>query len=409
MKTQILTAIAAAAVLAGGFVLPQESQAACNGGVCPLSFGSMRLMPGNGRQFPRTPSSLPGPTVPGNIAGTTSSPPPNLISSMNWNRGLPRATASAQVTVSSGAHPRSIMMTGGQIQRVAGTEVDREQAFLANPMLFEVRDRKGMSFPSAPATFAAGGRLGPATVTWCAGAPLPSVSYQACVGPNTVSTTPTSFNQTPTLFPGLLRYTATSNQFGGSAGGNFVNNEGAALINISGLPGAALPGTVPALRAVGGLTNPVNAGQGWSNLSTVLGVRTIITAMITTNGLATPFSNATAFPSFGNPGAAIGMTIMQVPGEAVQNAFGPFTTGRVTMLESVFPANNYRMTGADQRNPTNGEGTVSMVAGMLQNRPQSILSSTWRTSVQLWLPEPGLAIGLFAGLGLLGGLSRRRR
>jgi hypothetical protein len=77
----------------------------------------------------------------------------------------------------------------------------------------------GGSFGSA--TFAAGGRSGPAVVSWCAGLPPPTASfYPGCSAPDPVGFTTTTTGGLVTSIPpanGLVRYTATRNQFGGAA------------------------------------------------------------------------------------------------------------------------------------------------------------------------------------------------
>ena len=63
-------------------------------------------------------------------------------------------------------------------------------------------------------------------------------------------------------------------------------------------------------------------------------------------------------------------------------------------------------TGQDARNVA-GEGMVSMVSGSIAARTLSG-PGTQRTMLTLQVPEPSMALGLFAGVAALVGVSRRR-
>jgi hypothetical protein len=86
----------------------------------------------------------------------------------------------------------------------------------------------------------------------------------------------------------------------------------------------------------------------------------------------------------------------------------PWTTGQVQVkwIAGGLPF-TFTHTGNDQRGP-GGNGSLSLVTGSMAARNVSGPGAN-RQFVTLNLPEPSLGLGLFAGLGALAALARRRK
>lgn len=415
-------------ILAGTMLLAASAQAACDGGTCPILRGGQRTQVSRGLPFPIAAIPLgPGCEVAPGVfvpcpAGNT-----GLVSSMKMNHpagqniltnpaaGAVRPLPGAKVTVVSGAHPRAIVVPHGQLTwgcngnpSLAGCAATgaapplNVMIFNINPALFSITTMLANQWPRDNRLFQAGGRTGPSTVTWCPGAPPPTASFNpGCLGANTTA------NGGPTTWPGLLRYTKTSNQFGGPAPAAWPNTatRGARLaLNLAGLTAAQVPcsgaGCIVGLGYPGNGTSPPWGGPfGETFMGTQIpgpSSHALYTASIGAAGTIFSVGAPLVTPN-GNP---------PIPNPATTYP-GPVTTGMVTnQVPGLAPPETFVLTGSDQRDPVNGDGWISMVGGNMANRGTG--ASTNRMWVSMHLPEPGIMLGLASGLVLLSVLNRRR-
>jgi hypothetical protein len=266
-----------------------------------------------------------------------------------------------------------------------------------------------------------GGRSGAATLTYCAGAS----------GPNTV---------TPTFTPGtnwggacktpmdglgingIMRYTATSNQFGGIWQGRIL---GSAQVFFNGF--GEIPGVPPTSQATdqtpilcSGLDCKYQLSEGPPGTrgagGGAFGVSVMNPAFVTPTGVysATIGFNGTIL----NQGQAIRVPQTEfgdgIPftGQAATSVGGPLTTGMLTIsVTSVVGATPeiFKRTGTDARD-ANGNGVIGLVAGNMSARSISDGNGNpgWTT---LEIPEPSAIFAASAGLFALFGchqLVRRR-
>jgi len=105
--------------------------------------------------------------------------------------------------------------------------------FGSNPAVFQVHTNLIYNLPKDKIMFEAGGRTGASTVTFCGqpGSTVTAMGNPACAGGTTGT--------------GLLRYTRTTNQFGGPAQGNVGGSADVALRG-NGAPAGAAPCAGPA-------------------------------------------------------------------------------------------------------------------------------------------------------------------
>ena len=359
------------------------AQAACSGETCPLLDANMRMQIGNGLPLPASAIFLGQPTGPLNAA--------------NPARGLIRAIPGAVVSQGAVA-PRSIML--GVNQLTAPQVPFTIPLFDANPFAFQLKTSIAQGFPTTPAVFAASGRVGPSTATWCIDADPPAVPAgtpvggfnPGCLGPNTTALAG------PTLIPGLLRYTRTANQFGGTA--RALPQPGATAdiaINIAGIPALPCgPCTFGLQVIVPGNPQPIGATWGAKESQAPVGntpgrfIGSITSAGLITNVIG-PTPNS--LPSFTSGNTTWG---------------APWTTGMITASHPTpVPPEIFMITGSDERTPS-GEGTISLVSGSLSTRG-STGPNVNRGWLRLTVPEPSTALGLAASVGLLGLLRRHRQ
>jgi hypothetical protein len=271
----------------------------------------------------------------------------------------------------------------------------------------------------------AGGRTGPATVTWCAGSPAPTASFN----PGCLAANETASGGAP-LANGLIRYTATRNQFGGPTRGKTVGtaqvyfNAGQLTqgqvpcigfdgVNVNPACLVAISQATPATDSVfGGAfgatnTNPadVNPTGVWiANIQTVMtpggstlrgAITALITPITTMNGV-----NPTGVPK-------------PFTGQAASSWGFPLTTGMLTLSVTAnvgLEDEKFVRTGFDGRNST-GSGLVTLVSGTVSNRSLSGSNGN-RGWLTLRIPEPGVLAAGSAALLMLGGchwLVRRRQ
>jgi hypothetical protein len=268
-----------------------------------------------------------------------------------------------------------------------------------------------LSGPFSTQTLEAGGRTGPAIVSWCAGLPAPTASYNpGCTRPDQFpSPTTTTEGATNVTYPrtnGLIRYTATKNQFG--AAGR-MRSVGTAMMffNAGGLGLADLPcntATNPAcLVAISTFNAPT---QGVIGAAFVKKLK--VPAFTTATGVfaASIGASGTVY----TVGAAIKDSMSNPIPFTGQNATSwgfPGTTGRLTISVTSFcdgvcpPPQTFTRTGGDNRTP-GGEGIVVLVGGAVSSRSISGPNGN-RSWATYNVPEPSAALtALAGGLALLG-------
>jgi hypothetical protein len=369
-------------IVASGLILPQPAAASCSGEQCAIGpKSSVRFQFGNGLPFPIAALGL------GFVA------PTGQINASNDARGMvkPLSVYNGRVTAGTGA-PQSLMMAAGQMiwdgpKLIVGL-------FNANPAVFSVGTKIPITFPSVAATFAAGGRSGAATATYCPGAPFPggTLGSPGCLGPNTTA------SGGPTNYPGIFTYTKTAAQFGGAAAGAIRDGATADVaFNVAEL--TALPCTMCVFgQQIVAVNTRFPTGNTWAFTQMRTGISNtpgIFIGSVNTSGVVTNVIGPTP------AGDAF-------PGQDSTSTGGPWTTGKVSVsAPGLVPPEVFTITGSDQRTPS-GEGFISMVAGSIANRSLSNHGGNrgWMT---LEVPEPGLGLGLMTGLGMLTALVRRKR
>jgi hypothetical protein len=390
IQSRFLIAILFLSIPSVSTVIPVTALAACVGTVCPLG-GQLRFQIGDGLPVPiSNEPAQSGPVEWGHEGGVLATPVATIMQ-QSPVLGTP-ATA-----------PRSLMLAPGAFTH-AGPQ-QSHPVYGANPVLFSVRTNLVISNPNPnfpTASFLAGGRSGPAIVSWCAGSPSPTAAANpGCLAPSTTA------GGLPPLTNGLVRYTATRNQFGGAAFSRVVGTA-QVFFNVLGLAKASLPCAGPGCTVGVSIVNPGSTG--------VVGA---------------PFGASVANPLFVTPTgiytASIGANGTVVLGAPVTNGFGanipftgqpatswgfPLTTGRLTISVTQNVGSGpetFIRTGGDHR-AVDGEGVVTMVAGSVSARSISGPNGNrgWAT---IYVPEPVRVECAAAAILTLFGLSQwsRRR
>lgn len=278
--------------------------------------------------------------------------------------------------------------------------------FDANNAVFAVSTNLSVVNPNpanGPAMLSAGGRPGPATVTFCAGGPGPFAT-PGCLGPKTLNTP--AFGEPDTN--GLVRYTATRNQFGGIASGRTT---GTAQVLFNAGKASVLP-CAACLVAVSQATPGTAAVFGQTFGATVMNPPDInptgvFVVPVGQFGTIDPLDLTTMNAQTDGAGNFVPFT-----GQGATSWGFPLTTGRLTI--SVTQNNGdpeiFIRTGADGRTP-NGSGIVSLVSGTVSKRSLSGPNGN-RGWVTLRIPEPGVLAAGSSALLMLAGchwLVRRRQ
>jgi hypothetical protein len=259
--------LGATIIAAAMMLVPVSAQAACDGGDCPITGGTLRTMVGGGFIIPQVPSVQPftGPQGSPDRTTTTSMGATNFIPGCpgcgqmgfgNTARGAIRPITGAQVTINKEggtAAPFSIDVPLGQLTYGSHpTSVPPKAGYYTTPILVQVplnffvppllgvSTRNGQSFPGetrispssltannpaatvlgGPMHLEAGGRGGAPTLTYCAGAivpaaPIPGTWTGGCTGFGTPTTGGTLMSPGVQVAAVEVRYTKTANQFGG--------------------------------------------------------------------------------------------------------------------------------------------------------------------------------------------------
>jgi len=226
--------------------------------------------------------------------------------------------------------------------------------FLANSNVFQVKTAIPIQFPQAgPAlVFSAGKRTGGMTETYCAGSgATPPFS---CASPN-VGFVAVGVN-------GLMRYTATKNQFGGPARGNAGGTADVAIRGGSAAPCAYAAGANPNCLASMALATPQPTGAQGAAFGVI----------VSTMGMAPP--SGKLYITVTGAGAIAAATPTAAMGAGLPNPAtsygGPWTTGMLTVsvTNNVGPNPEiFMLSGSDAR-AVNGAGALSLVAGSVSAR-----------------------------------------
>jgi hypothetical protein len=399
--------------------------AACVGSTCSLG-GQLRVQGGfGGRHHPR-PLSL--------------SPVPD-DGDFRWGQpGLIQATPSATVQQgpagpgTPGTDPRSLMFVKPDLFTYDGP-VAMANAAKSSSLVFAIQTNLGFQFPHpgttgsgatamngpfSTQTFSAGGRTGPSVVSWCAGLFPPTATFNpGCAAPDAfgfaTNTTAGGINVTRPLLNGLVRYTATRNQFGGAVR---MRKTGTSVIfiNVAQLSTGALPCTIGtnSLCILGPLSNPSLVTE--SAVGNAFGPRVSHPAFTAVTFVfeASIGENGTIH-SIGAP-VTDGMgNVLPHTGSAHTSWGVPGTTGRLTISvtqnrEAPTDLETFTRTGGDHRT-AGGEGIVVLVSGALSSR-----SISGPDAVRGWMtfdvPELGAGLSAAVALAALAGCqhwNRRRR
>jgi hypothetical protein len=293
----------------------------------------------------------------------------------------------------------------------------------SNNKVFQVQTSLALKWPKAKVTFKAGGRVGPANVTWCPGLrnlantmdALPTAGYNpACAFP------------LPSLEPRIhainsaLKYSKVLGQFGGTGQG----------LVLGGGPGGR--GAVVALK--GGINAPCLIATGLC----IAAFDTVKAALTQAGGGTFGFKNTTMGTPIVTPGVfqvnalgpnvafpgALGGTITMVGAAIAPNMFtnkatswgGPWTTGTLRILAqntANLGTEMFTLMGGSTMASTPSGAPVrrlSLVTGAVSQRTASKPNSN-RGWLTLYLPEPGAALGTLGALLALATchrLTRRR-
>jgi hypothetical protein len=264
--------------------------------------------------------------------------------------------------------------------------------FQSNPNVFQVHTNLTYMLPKDKVIFSAGRRTGASTVTFCGqpGSTVTAMGNPGCGG--------------GTLGTGLLRYTRTTNQFGGPSQGNVGGTADVALRGGNPAPcaGTAMciaaffdagPAATGALGAAFGFTNntsPAVPNPG-AFIATVTGMGAVVNLVLAVG------------PGLNNKGTSWG---------------GPWTSGMVSAsAPQAVPPELFQLTGNDARASGSGTGMLSLVAGGFSQRSISGPNANrgWlnmtigaQTSHVPLMPAYGVA-ALVALTALSGAYALRRR
>ncbi len=305
-----------------------------------------------------------------------------------WPAPTGRVWATANATVQQTLGPDPVKMTFAPNQLTAPAVQRTLPIFLFNAKVFQASTALSAKWPKAAVTFQKAGRLGPATVTWCPGRPLPTPGLNpGCAGP-----------QAGPLGSGLFRYTKTLNQFGGPGVASIGGNAAIHMV-ISGVApcdwatGPCLAGVVPATppaSPAAGATFGFSTNAGVGAAPNLFNVRAIANGLITATSVV---------------GTGAGLS-------NIATSFGaPWTTGKVTVsiTDQTGPINEvFILSGSDAR--VAGVGTISLVSAAVVTRSITGTSAN-RGWLNLTVPEPSGLLGFSAALALvalLHGVALRR-
>jgi len=343
----------------------------CTGTVCSLG-GQQRAQIGKGLPIPIT-------TLPAQTGLITSHP------------GAVVAIPGATIMQTTGPAPRNLTLAPAQF--VYDEPPFQIGVFQANNAVFAVSTNLSVQNPhptKGSGMLSAGGRPGPAIVSWCAGSPAPTGTFNpGCLGPNT------TFSLGVPATNGFIRYEATRNQFGGTSSGRTLGTA-QVFFNAGGLTSGQLPclGGAGCLVAISQVT-PGSVGVNGQNF----GATVMNPPDVNPTGFRTAVIQANGSLVLGNPvPAAAFPTPADVDGNGFQDFLG------------LGDDEIFIRTGVDGRN-ANGSGIVTLVSGAVSARTLSGPNAN-RGWVTLKIPEPGVLAAGSSALLMLAGchwLARRRQ
>jgi hypothetical protein len=269
--------------------------------------------------------------------------------------------------------------------------------FNANPAIFQVRTNIGVSFPSSPAIFEPGGRLGAQTVRYCPGDGPVTAPYSLwepnCPGPAAGA------------FNGIMIYNGSVSQFGGAAGASFTGTANIAVVL----------GATPAACGAGCVVGFANATPVPSPGPNTWGQTAAIAHAAPNPGQA----NVSATPG-GKINIAIPIAAAGVADSAWTH-FGPWTTGQIVVSAplALGGVEKFTITGLDNR--IGGAGKIQLVSASLSLRNIAGINAnrSWLTMDMSGGPRlghnsaPSISISgmisLVGLMGLAGGFWLRRK
>lgn len=328
----------------------------------------------------------------------------------------PKVTAvTGGLTVSqAGVDPMTMMVPPGVLSRPANGSPNPIAVFTTNPSVFQVATSISYAWPAASATFSPGGGPGATVITQSTGGgPLPGGGSIAYFGGANAFGGPAQFSIA--AGPGAAGGRVPPNTMG-------VDPVASVWINFAG----ATPMAAMAVAVVGA-SNPVGLAQPGASIANATGMTTFGPlepgdgpfggVNVTTPVVCCTVGNSgTINSSIALPTVMIGpMTTLAGLSNMVTGSKGfPWSTGLISVYAPGTPGGNqpetFFLSGTDTR--VNGEGNISMVSGAVSQRNLSGPNANrgW-VSLNLSLPEPGVALGAAGALGMLGlchGLVRRR-
>jgi hypothetical protein len=405
--------------------LAGAATAACVGSTCTLG-GQLRAQIGNGLPIPISLNPAPEGDLrwgqPGQIkARTLPTSSPATVQQQNPATGTPdTAPRSLMVIKPSAFTYNEPLVSIGVVKANLKVFAVQTNLDLANP--HPGTTSMGGPAPVGPfatVTLKAGGRPGASILSWCAGLPAPTASFNpGCAAANDFGFTTTTTNGAFTNQPvtnGLIRYTATKNQFGGSGVGRTL---GTAMVffNAGGLAVGDLPCTTatnPLCLIAISLVTPGTAGvigAGFAAKVTNPAFSTA-TGVFTGNVGGNGTINAVGVPVTDGMGNFVPFT-----GQAATSWGFPGTTGKLTISvtqnqDAPTELETFTRTGGDNRT-AGGSGIVVLVGGAVSSRSISGPNGN-RSWATYNVPEPSAiaaaSAGLFALLGCHQLVRRRKR
>jgi hypothetical protein len=236
----------------------------------------------------------------------------------------------------------------------AGTPKN-QPVFFANPQVFQVATSIPINFPrpGSTAVIAPSGRTGADVVTFCPGDVVTASNNPMCPGPSTG------------VISGLMRYTRTGGELGGTAVGVFGGQANIALRVTSGAPCAYATGVNPACKAIFALATPAGTGVWGANFGAVAP---------SPGGIPSP---GKFYATIGGLGTILGVTATGLgPGlpNPATSYGGPWTAGTLTVSitdNAGASTEVFVLSGMDTRDPITGQGTINLVSGTVSDRSLS--------------------------------------
>jgi hypothetical protein len=302
--------------------------------------------------------------------------------------------------LTTGPAPQKIAMPAGQFQH-DGPPIIIPLKF-ANPNIWQINANFTLSAPApsvggVPQTgsLSAGGRSGAPVVTFCPGYTATLPLNPGCLFPggrtgylpsipkcSITSATPNGFKdcagpKTPTFIPGLLRYQALKNQFGGTGRAHIGGSFSLALRPAATVAAFAGPAKPNPTGIGGGKFGSYNQGVPPVGKGVYVGV------------VASPLGKIISL------GSKVGPGLQNI---STGSFGGPLTTGKVTISQPLAtPPEKFTITGSDNRTAS-GSGNITLVAGAVSKRSVTGPNAN-RTFVNYVVPEAAAAVS--AGMALL--------